>query len=87
MIKLAKESGCEQPYLISSSRLRKYLATVRQILDLENHELEWVSRHLAHNINTYKQHYRQHDATVEIAKGESLMMAADENLHERNCLT
>lgn len=78
MNKLAKEAGCEQPYLISSSRLRKYLATVCQILDLEDHELEWVSRHLAHNINTHKQHYRQHDATVEIAKVGSLMMAADE---------
>ncbi|XP_061170557.1 uncharacterized protein LOC133179888 [Saccostrea echinata] len=78
MNRLAKEAGCEQPYLISSSRLRKYLATVCQILDLEDHELEWVSRHLAHNINTHKQHYRQHDATVEIAKVGSLMMAADE---------
>lgn len=78
MNKLAKEAGCEQPNLISSSRLRKYLATVCQILDLEDHELEWVSRHFAHNINTHKQHYCQHDATVEIAKVGSLMMAADE---------
>lgn len=70
MNKLAKEAGCEQLYLISSSRLRKYLATVCQILDLE----EWVSRHLAHNINTHKQHYRQHDATAEIVKVGSLMM-------------
>lgn len=56
---------------------------MRQIVDLDNHELEWIPRHLAHNINTHKQQYRQHDATVEIAKGESLMMAADENLQEK----
>ncbi|KAL5008510.1 hypothetical protein ScPMuIL_014091 [Solemya velum] len=77
MNKLAHEAGCEQPNLVSSSRLRKYLATVCQILDLEDFELEWLSRHLAHDINTHKMHYRQHDAAVEIAKVGSLMMAAD----------
>jgi len=77
MNKMAQEAGCKQPHLISSSRLRKYLATVCQILDFEDYELEWLSRHLAHDLNTHKNHYRQHDATVEIAKIGSLIVAAD----------
>ncbi|CAG2217888.1 unnamed protein product [Mytilus edulis] len=75
---MATEAGCKNPELISSSRLRKYLATVCQVLDLEDFELEWLSRHLAHNINTHKNHYRQHDSTIEIAKIGNLILAADE---------
>ncbi|VDI77991.1 Hypothetical predicted protein [Mytilus galloprovincialis] len=78
MNKMATEAGCKNPELISSSRLRKYLATVCQVLDLEDFELEWLSRHLAHNINTHKNHYRQHDSTIEIAKIGNLILAADE---------
>ena len=77
MNKLSQEAGCKHPQLVSSSRLRKYMATVCQILDFEDFELEWLSKHLAHDINTHKQHYRQHDATVEIAKIGSLILAAD----------
>lgn len=77
MNKMAQEAGCKHPHLISSSRLRKYLATVCQILDFEDYELEWLSRHLAHDPNSHKQHYRQHDATVEIAEIGSLILAAD----------
>lgn len=78
MNKLAKAAGCVYPNLISSSRLRKYLATVSQILHMEDYELEWLSRHLAHDINTHKNHYRQHDAAIEIAKIGSLVLAADQ---------
>jgi len=42
-----------------------------------NYKLEWLSRHLAYDFNTHKNHYRQHDATVEIAKLGSLIVAAD----------
>jgi len=42
-----------------------------------NYKLQWLSRHLAHDFNTHKHQYRQHDATVEIAKIGSLIVAAD----------
>lgn len=78
--KFAQKAGCHKPHLISSSRLRKYLSTVTQIMNLEDHELQWLSRHLAHDINTHKQYYRQHDAAIEIAKVGSLILAADKGI-------
>jgi hypothetical protein len=44
---------------------------------MDDKELAWLSQHLAHDVNTHKQHYRKHDAAIEIAKVGRLMMAAD----------
>lgn len=34
------------PNLIKSTKLRKYIGTVTQILNLETNELEWLARHM-----------------------------------------
>ncbi|KAK3578904.1 hypothetical protein CHS0354_035524 [Potamilus streckersoni] len=73
----SKASGCKQPELITSSRLRKYIATVTQVIDLSDHELQWLSSHLAHDLKTYKQYYRQQDATLELAKVSKMLLAAE----------
>lgn len=48
-----------------------------QLLLLESNKLEWLSRHLAHDVNTHRKYYRQLDSVIEIAKTGRLMMAAD----------
>ncbi|KAL3870155.1 hypothetical protein ACJMK2_038238, partial [Sinanodonta woodiana] len=73
----SKASGCQQPELITSSRLRKYIATVAQVIDLSDHELQWLSSHLAHDLKTYKQYYRQQDSTLELTKVSKLLLAAE----------
>ena len=50
------------------------------MLDLETGELEWLSRHLGHDLNTHRNFYRQHEATVELTKVSRLLMAADEGV-------
>ncbi|KAL3884708.1 hypothetical protein ACJMK2_024820 [Sinanodonta woodiana] len=72
---VSKASGCQQPELITS-RLRKYIATVAQVIDLRDHELQWLSSHLAHDLKTYKQYYKQ-DSTLELTKVSKLLLAAE----------
>ena len=67
----------QMPDLIKSTKLRKYVATVAQIIDLERNELEWLANHLGHNLDVHKQYYRLSDSAVELAKVSRLLMAVD----------
>ncbi|KAH3860905.1 hypothetical protein DPMN_023828 [Dreissena polymorpha] len=55
---LAHEAVCQHPDLISSSRLRTYLATVYQVLEMEDRELELLSGHLHIDVYSRKAQYR-----------------------------
>ena len=41
--------GLKKPEHVQSIKLRKYTATVSQILSLKEHELDWLARHLGMN--------------------------------------
>ena len=68
----------KNPESIKSTKLRKYVATVSQILNLEGNELEWLARHLGHNLDVHKEYYRLQDSTIELAKVSKLLLALDE---------
>ena len=67
----------QNPGAIKSTRLRKYIATVSQILDLGNTELEWLARHMGHDLSIHKEYYRLHDHTIELSKISRLLLAVD----------
>lgn len=68
----------EKPEAVTSTRLRKYIATVSQILDLQENELDWLARHLGHDIRVHREHYRLHDSTIELAKVGKFLYTVDE---------
>jgi len=68
----------EKPEAVTSTRLRKYVATVSQILDLQENELDWLARHLGHDIRVHREYYRLHDSTIELAKVGKLLYTVDE---------
>lgn len=74
---ITHEAKLMNPDLVTSTRLRKYNATVSQLFDLNNDELEWLSNHMGHDLNIHKDFYRLHDSTIEIAKVSRLLMAID----------
>lgn len=74
---MAVEAGCERPELISTTRMRKYTATVLQLLSLHEGELEWMSNHLGHNIDIHRLSYRLHESTIECSKVAKLLMAVE----------
>jgi len=54
----------KHPQAIKSTPLRKSIATVSQILDLKENEVEWLARHMGHDLNIHKQYYRLQDHTL-----------------------
>lgn len=56
--KLAVESKIDNPGLMTSTRFRKHLATVMQLLNYEKDEMEQIARFMGHNMRTHEQFYR-----------------------------
>jgi hypothetical protein len=48
----------KNPEAITSTNLRKYMATITQVLDLKEHQLQWVLNHMGHTLDVHKLHYR-----------------------------
>ncbi len=67
----------ESPEDISATKVRKYTATVAQVLSLKSHHLEWVAGHLGHNVNIHKDFYRVQENTIELCKVSKLLIAID----------
>ena len=76
--KFCKEAGVVKAELITSTNLRKYLATVSQVVCLSNEELEWLCNHLGHSINVHRNFYRLQESTLELTKISKLLLAVDE---------
>lgn len=49
-------------------------------MDLKEHELEWVARHLGHDIKVHREFYRLHSNTAEVVKVGKLLLATEEGL-------
>lgn len=77
--KYAKESGAENPELLRSTKLRKHVATLCQLLDLNEQELEQVARFMGHDIRVHRDFYRQTDKTFQMTKISKLLFAMDQD--------
>ena len=62
---------------IQSTKLRKYVATVSQVFSLQSEEIDWLSRHLGHDIRTHRRYHRLHESIFELAKISKLVTAVD----------
>lgn len=74
----AQGLNLKNPEAITSTRLRKYIATVSQVLDLEDKELDWLARHMGHDIRVHREYYRLHESTIELAKVSKILAVVDE---------
>ena len=75
---LANCEGLKCKEAIKSTKLRKYVATVSQIVDLKEGELDWLAKHMGHNLKVHREYYRLQEHTLELAKVSKLLMAVDE---------
>lgn len=71
------EANLERPDLISSTKLRKYVATVSQIFNLTENETDWLARHLGHDIRVHRDFYRLHDSSIELTKVSRILLAVE----------
>ncbi|XP_072015345.1 uncharacterized protein [Amphiura filiformis] len=69
--------GATQPELLRSTRLRKHVAVMSQVMNLENNELDVLANFLGHNINIHREYYRLPDAALQVAKVSKLLVAME----------
>jgi hypothetical protein len=77
MKKLSEKSTAKLPELIRSIKLRKHVATVTQILNLKDNELDIIAKFMGHDIRTHREYYRLPEDSLQMAKVSKLLFAAE----------
>ena len=58
--------------------MRKYAATVAQLVDMNESEMGFLATHMGHDIHVHKEFYRLQESTIELAVVGNLLLAIDE---------
>lgn len=76
--RVVNDAGLESPERITGTQLWKYIATVSQIFQINDNELDWLARHLGHDIRVHRDFYRLQELAIELTKVSRLLIAVDE---------
>ncbi|XP_046562880.1 uncharacterized protein LOC124271755 [Haliotis rubra] len=60
--------------LLTSTSLRKHMATVSQVLNLKDNELDALASFLGHDIRIHREYYRLREDTIQIAKISKILV-------------
>ena len=71
----AKAAGLTNPEHITSTRLRKHVATVAQVLSLSKNDLEIMASFMGHDITVHRSFYRLPQETLQVARMGRLLTA------------
>ena len=88
MMKLAPEwVRTSDPVIRSPSRyrwttapapkLRRNIATMSQLAELNETGVDWLARHLGHDIRVHREYYRLQTSTITLAKVSKMLIAVD----------
>ncbi|KAG5861907.1 hypothetical protein JTB14_008243 [Gonioctena quinquepunctata] len=58
MRKFAFECGAKKPELLTSTKFRKQIATLLQLMNFHNDEMEQIARYMGHTEKTHREFYR-----------------------------
>lgn len=72
-------NGCnaKKPAYLRATRLRKHIATVSQLMNLQDNELDILASFLGHDIRTHRQYYRLPEETLQIAKVSKVLLKTE----------
>ena len=51
---ISLKASLQKPNLVTSTKIRKHMATALQLLNMNNAELQWVTEHLAYAADAHK---------------------------------
>ncbi|KAG5866267.1 hypothetical protein JTB14_013618 [Gonioctena quinquepunctata] len=74
MTNMQKTSNLKNPNAITSTKLRKHLATMSQIFAMTSNDLEQLSTFMGHTSDVHKQAYRLPDDVYQTAKISKLLL-------------
>lgn len=69
------QAGLQNLSIITSTNLRKYVATFIQLFDLTENETDWGARHLGHDIRVHRDFYRNHGGITKTTQVSKILMA------------
>lgn len=75
--KFARESGAKNPEVLTSTKLRKHIATMSQVLNLQENESDQLADFLGHDIRVHRQYYRLPQGTLQLAKMSKVLLAVE----------
>ncbi|KAK9526372.1 hypothetical protein VZT92_015076 [Zoarces viviparus] len=73
----ASECGAKHAEYLRSTQLRKHVATLSQVLNLKNNELDQVADFLGHDIRVHRDFYRLPVPTTQLAKISKLLLSME----------
>ncbi|KAL2085049.1 hypothetical protein ACEWY4_020567 [Coilia grayii] len=73
----AHACGAQHPENLTSTKLRKHIATLSKVLNLSNTELDQLADFLGHDIRIHRQFYRLPEGTLQLAKISKVLMALE----------
>ncbi|TKS65926.1 hypothetical protein D9C73_028178 [Collichthys lucidus] len=75
---LAKNCGAKKPEALSSTKLRKQVATLSRVLNLNDTEQDLLADFLGHDIRVHRKFYRLPEGTLQLAKISKVLMACEQ---------
>ncbi|KAJ8049630.1 hypothetical protein HOLleu_02461 [Holothuria leucospilota] len=75
--KFAHLCGAKHPSRLTGTNLRKQLATMCQVLNLKENEMDIVASYLGHDIRVHRQYYRLPMEILQVAKVSKLLIAME----------
>lgn len=73
----ADACGAEDPQNLRSTNLSKQIATISQVMNLKDNELDQLADFLGHDIRVHREYYRLPQSTIQLAKISKLLMAME----------
>ncbi|XP_066531427.1 uncharacterized protein [Hoplias malabaricus] len=73
----ARESHAVNPDQLTSTEFSRHIATLTQVLSLQNQQLAKLAKFIGHDISVRKEYYRQPEATERLAKICELILAIE----------
>ncbi|XP_045068512.1 uncharacterized protein LOC123483098 isoform X4 [Coregonus clupeaformis] len=74
---VCKQCGAKNPEALTSTRLRKQVATLSTLLNLKENEMDQLATFLGHDIRVHREFYRLPESTLQLAKVSKLLIAIE----------
>ncbi|XP_073791773.1 uncharacterized protein isoform X1 [Danio rerio] len=75
--KYAAVCGAKDPKSLTSTQLRKQVATLCQIMNLKDNELDQLAKFMGHDIRVHREYYRLSENTIQLAKVSKLLLSLE----------
>ncbi|KAL0961574.1 hypothetical protein UPYG_G00355070, partial [Umbra pygmaea] len=73
-----KDCGIKNTMSLTSTKLRKHVATLSKVLNLKDTELDQLADFLGHDVRVHRQYYRLPEGTLQLAKMSKIFMALEQ---------